>query len=242
MIGSLGALSAIAIPALIVALTLLSGYFVVKAIGAFYDLKFQLDENEKAYKFNKIYLDILQERMGTLSTEKANRQYQNAIDKANEANEAMHNLDDRYKGMEGTVVAVADWFEDLSIKLGTYFNNIETDANAAADAAERIEQESGGKLKVTNHAVGGIIHAAGGWFEPSGTDTIPAMLTPGEMVLNAGQQANLFKQLNGGGGRGITINITGDNVFRGENDMDILIDKMMKALSRQQEKADWGMA
>ena len=32
-----------------------------------------------------------------------------------------------------------------------------------------------------------------GGFVPSGTDTVPAMLTPGEIVLNAAQQRNVAR-------------------------------------------------
>lgn len=46
---------------------------------------------------------------------------------------------------------------------------------------------------------GGLVYAAGG-FKPRGTDTVPAMLTPGEMVLNRGQQSELFNLANNGGG------------------------------------------
>lgn len=91
-------------------------------------------------------------------------------------------------------------------------------------------------------ADGGIVYASGGFYEPKGTDTIPAMLTPGEMVLNAGQQSALFNQLNTGKGRSVTINITGNNYFSGEADEDRLINKIKLALSREQERANWGIS
>ena len=47
-------------------------------------------------------------------------------------------------------------------------------------------------------ANGGIVYAAGG-FKPKGSDTVPAMLTPGEMVLNRSQQGALFNLANSGG-------------------------------------------
>lgn len=54
---------------------------------------------------------------------------------------------------------------------------------------------------VTAH---GIQHFAGGGvvlpFAPRGSDTVPAMLTPGEMVLTRRQQASLFRAASGGGG------------------------------------------
>ena len=48
-------------------------------------------------------------------------------------------------------------------------------------------------------AKGGVVYAANGFMQ-RGTDTVPAMLTPGEMVLNRGQQSELFNLANNGGG------------------------------------------
>ena len=46
---------------------------------------------------------------------------------------------------------------------------------------------------------GGIVHAAGGYAVPGarngGRDTVPAILSPGELVLNAAQQNNLATAL-----------------------------------------------
>lgn len=64
-------------------------------------------------------------------------------------------------------------------------------------------------------AAGGPVYAAAGMSlsgGPRGTDTVPAWLTPGEMVLNAGQQRRLFDVLDGrgtagGGGGGGTTNV-----------------------------------
>jgi hypothetical protein len=57
-------------------------------------------------------------------------------------------------------------------------------------------------------AEGGIVpqYLASGGFG-RGTDTVPAMLTPGELILNKAQQKNLA------GGMGITINLQGANFY-----------------------------
>jgi hypothetical protein len=52
---------------------------------------------------------------------------------------------------------------------------------------------------IPKFANGGVVYAASG-FAPRGTDTVPAMLSPGEMVLNKRQQGNLFSLANSGGG------------------------------------------
>jgi len=55
-------------------------------------------------------------------------------------------------------------------------------------------------------ADGGIVpeyHSTGGFAK--GTDTVPAMLTPGEVILNAGQQKNVADKM-----QGVNITINGD--------------------------------
>ena len=56
---------------------------------------------------------------------------------------------------------------------------------------------TGGEYAATGGRAGygRILRFAYGGFVPSGTDTVPAMLTPGEVVLNAGQQKNVASQL-----------------------------------------------
>lgn len=47
---------------------------------------------------------------------------------------------------------------------------------------------------VQHFAAGGLVNG----FRPRGTDTVPAMLTPGEVVLNRSQQAGVFSAMAGG--------------------------------------------
>jgi len=86
---------------------------------------------------------------------------------------------------------------------------------AAADALERMARASR-QINVPNiptvatltSAKGGLVrklsagglvqvvrHLAGGGFLPQGTDTIPAMLSPGEFVVNARSARKFFSQL-----------------------------------------------
>lgn len=90
-------------------------------------------------------------------------------------------------------------------------------------------------------AVGGIVpqHLATGGFAGSGTDTIPAMLTPGEMVLNAGQQSRMFNMLNGrgsgtmaGAGANIIINMAG-GYFLDRNAGEMLAESLSETLRRK---------
>jgi hypothetical protein len=81
---------------------------------------------------------------------------------------------------------------------------IDVAVNAHATSTGRI----GG---VPVFATGGVVpqYLASGGFGPRGTDTVPAWLTPGEMVLNKTQQANLWAAANGrlSGGGGMTVNV-----------------------------------
>lgn len=60
--------------------------------------------------------------------------------------------------------------------------------------------EDAGNYAATGGVVGygRILHFRRGGFVPSGTDTVPAMLTPGEIVLNAAQQKNVASKIDGG--------------------------------------------
>ena len=65
---------------------------------------------------------------------------------------------------------------------------------------------------VPGHASGGMIYAAAGQFVPRGTDTVPAMLSPGEYVVNSRAVANgnnrqVLEAMNHGGGNGISAEI-----------------------------------
>lgn len=65
-------------------------------------------------------------------------------------------------------------------------------AAAASGTATMISTISAIKSATEYHAQGGIVGAHG---LSRGTDTVPAMLTPGEIVLNKSQQMNLSRQL-----------------------------------------------
>jgi len=71
------------------------------------------------------------------------------------------------------------------------------------------------KVSTTGYAGGGVVYASNGW-EAKGTDTVPAMLTPGERVLTVAQNREYESTMRGGG---ITININNPMVL---DDADIV--------------------
>jgi phage-related protein len=75
-------------------------------------------------------------------------------------------------------------------------------------------KETASKVTGLQFANGGIVpkYYAGGGFASRGTDTVPAMLTPGELILNEAQQKNVANGLSSNGG--INISISG-NSFQG---------------------------
>lgn len=83
-------------------------------------------------------------------------------------------------------------------------------------------------------ASGGVVYAAQG-FMARGSDTVPAMLTPGEMVLNSRQQANLFDMINRGGGGGGTLRLVIDS---GPNPVDRMLADMLRRIVRVEHGGD----
>jgi hypothetical protein len=96
--------------------------------------------------------------------------------------------------------------------------NIGLAAGAGVIASDLIDSgiNSLSKLKFAD---GGIVPGYGN------TDSVPAMLTPGEVILNASQQEGLVNQLNG-----INININGNVIGTTEFVRDTLVPEIQKAV------------
>tara|TARA_B100000085_G_scaffold176015_1_gene160302 strand:+ start:6649 stop:13197 length:6549 start_codon:yes stop_codon:yes gene_type:complete len=73
------------------------------------------------------------------------------------------------------------------------------------DAQVMLQEKDLAIQRATNKANGGMIYASMGMFVPRGTDTVPAMLTPGEFVVNRsavnrGNNLQILRAMNSGGG------------------------------------------
>ena len=89
------------------------------------------------------------------------------------------------------------------------FKNSMARTNAAEErAARRREEGVNVRGAGANFAKGGTVYANRGIFVPRGTDTVPAMLTPGEFVVNraAVQRGNNLQILRAMNGNGATVN------------------------------------
>jgi hypothetical protein len=79
------------------------------------------------------------------------------------------------------------------------------------------------------YAAGGVVHAAGGWPAPFGTDTVPAMLTPGERVLTVAQNRDYEQSWSADTGRAETYHIP--VVLDGRQVTEIIIQRLANRLS-----------
>lgn len=180
-------------------------FTIAKAIDEFNQLQEELKKNKEWLDNNGRSLDELQTKVGSLKTDSANQQLQSAIDKSREADKALSDLTDRYDGLGGAVNAVKDQFSDWGTSVANAIKKV-SDAWDKADFGGSISKFFGsyfseGGIATNYRAKGGTVYAANG-FVPRGTDTLPAMLTPGEMVLTKGQQGQLFRMLQGRSGTG----------------------------------------
>jgi hypothetical protein len=75
-----------------------------------------------------------------------------------------------------------------------------------------------GRHKVIPFAFGGRV----------GTDTVPALLTPGEIVLNAAQQKNVAGQVGG-----VTLTVTVDARGSSRSDAEAIAEKVSDAIMQK---------
>jgi len=89
----------------------------------------------------------------------------------------------------GSMLGVPGFGADVTnaptVQQGTFTSGV--------DPAGEMRFSRGGLVK--GYASGGLVYASRGMFTPRGTDTVPAMLTPGEGVLDRDLTAQLRKTL-----------------------------------------------
>jgi TP901 family phage tail tape measure protein len=137
-------------------------------------------------------LNTLRNPQADPETQAAMQQYQQAINTQSDANKQLAMLNNNLASQIANKSAEA--LAEALTKSKVTFENKELSDIAANVKA--IENKLGDKpVPAAGKASGGIIYAAAGMnvdFAPKGTDTVPAMLTPGEFVVNrAATQANL---------------------------------------------------
>ncbi len=127
------------------------------------------------------------------SLEKVNRIFENILKKRQEAAKIpLADVNQAEEFAQRLQQASTQWPNDAELAAKQLLFGAEAISQALAKAGQ-IGLQAGAKAGVLS--TGGVAHFAGGGFAPRGTDTIPAMLTPGEFVVNAKSTRRFFSQL-----------------------------------------------
>ncbi len=78
--------------------------------------------------------------------------------------------------------------------IGEEMGGANDQANALISTLNRLQQQQTA-VQPQGRSMGGLIHRQFGGFIPKGTDTVPAMLSPGEFVVNAKSASKFASQL-----------------------------------------------
>jgi hypothetical protein len=161
---------------------LAGGIGMLFSLDAFADVKKSIG----ALKVMKDALDFAQEAVTALAkAEEDTANLDNVISKmesietnATSAGAALH---------EAARVGIEDYktFREILADVDWYLNNINNNLSGTETGINNAQPK----------AQGGPIYAAMGQFVPRGTDTVPAMLTPGEFVMNKASTQRLMQQL-----------------------------------------------
>jgi hypothetical protein len=89
---------------------------------------------------------------------------------------------DLFNGLSNQLAKLTDPIERLIKSLEKPFGG-GGGQGLISEGAQNIGNVVTGKKKILPFSSGGLVYAADGFFAPKGTDTVPAMLTPGELVV-----------------------------------------------------------
>jgi hypothetical protein len=124
--------------------------------------------------------------------------------------------------IKDTFAVVTDWFISIFDPMKDALNGLADAFKNPAGAAKKAGNSVGEILGLPGYASGGIVSGTIQRFAAGGTtDTVPAMLTPGEMVINRDatqKNLGLLQAINSGSsvGAGTTIHLTVNGGFLGD--------------------------
>lgn len=223
---ALSAPTAIGIGLISVALIALATTAVVMAVNSYNNLQETLKGLKVQNDETKLRIERTSEALMKVPDGPFKEKMAGMIEKNKELVKEAERLQERYSGMKGAGNAIYDW----AMETESLFGRV---ADAAVSAFDKMKKAVGyakdksmkgvGKFFEDSFSGGGIVYASNG-FVPKGVDTLPAMLSPGEMVINKTQQGNLFDMLQGRtqpamatGGVTVNINVSGNMIAsRGE--------------------------
>lgn len=185
---------------LVLAFAAVAAVLVKKAIVSVNSMWESMDDLRSVTDKNKDANQKLQEKIDAMDPGPLRDKLQKLHDENKIAIEDAEKLTKRYEGLMGVWNAVVDKAKDV-------YNAIKKSGSGESGGKG---WNNGGVIKAFNN--GGMVYAANGYLS-KGRDTIPAMLSPGEMVLNKSQQSTLFDVLSGkaqmqtSGGPTINLNV-----------------------------------
>jgi hypothetical protein len=146
------------------------------------------------------------------------------------------------ESMQTTFQRVADSIQELvDLLKGPLTNALDTVGTKVVKPRVEVEVSGGGDGSIwdgtrNGYAHGGVVYAAGGWV-PRGTDTVPAMLTPGEGVLSRRGMAMLGALnagMTGGGGSpvSVAVNLQGA-LLNDRRQAEVIAEQVGAAIVRQ---------
>lgn len=212
------------------------GEWTIDENGIRIPLKFDIDKKSlaaSAQVFGKLYEETYGVKDNSEKTKAAWSAAASAIQSAGGAMQSMEDPAAKVAGIVMQAIAnVALGFAQASASKATGAAGVlGWIAATTAGIATMVSTIAAIKSATEYHAQGGIVGMGSTPFIPRGTDTVPAMLTPGEVVLNQSQQRNLadnISSISQTRGRGIGMITT---KLRGR-DMIVMINNELKAQGR----------
>jgi len=113
---------------------------------------------------------------------------------------------DLTKMFDELMTKLDELIDKISVGVGGALTNVGDTQVPTVQIPYKLVPSDEGEVDASTMAGGGLVYAASGW-KPRGSDTVPAMLTPGERVLTVAE--NAVYERGGRGGGVAVINIDG---------------------------------
>lgn len=137
-----------------------------------------------------------------------------------------------WSGIKSTIAAGINWMIDKVNALIDSINSATGPVGFTVSKIPRVAFQTGGIVPGFGAAFqsGGIIS---GGKNPASHDKVPAMLDPGELILNRAQQGNLADQMRASGAQSaaptVVVSVTGNSFFGSDSDFaDSVADEIFK--------------
>lgn len=125
-----------------------------------------------------------------------------------------------WNGIKATISSGINWIIDKVNAVIDSINSVSGSVGMTLSKVPRVAFQTGGIVPGHAFQSGGIIS---GGRNPANHDQVPAMLDPGELILNRSQQGNLAAQIQAsdsrsGGSTPIVISVSGNSFFGSDSE------------------------